>query len=292
VDKQLVANNLSEPVTICHYPTPYDPSTRYTMTVVSEAVAQTHYQHGDTFGPCASGASSSSAAAAASSAASSAGATSSAASSSGGGGGTGQSSDCTTKFTVDANKLITIQANNTSVTYRNEAANITFGPGGPAVTVHACHSSNATSGNPSFSVLYGSNGNCKGTGNAYGTAVSPNGVNTTSKTYNLNAKLAVRTRGSYRRNGSLAFHEIFDSYPPSANDNHIHFYRNDDALLNYPSFGKQDTLKQLLTDRGYFNTSTQKVAISACQMLAVTELSDPNSQSADYQDNVMLMTFN
>jgi len=279
VDKQIVASNPSEPVTICHYPTPYDPLTRYTLTVLSEAVAQTHYQHGDTFGPCPSQGSSSSSSSEASS-------SSSAPS---GGDGSGISSLCMTSFIVDADKLITFQKS-TAVTFRNLAAKITFGPGGPPVSMYVCYSRNPTASSPSFGGLYGANGNCKRTGNAYGIAVEPDGTDTTVNDFELNEKLALRVRGMYKKNGSLAFHEVYDSYPPSANDDHIDLYRNGDSLLSYPSFGQQETLKELLIRKGYFNENTDKVSIGACEILMVTEMSDPTSQSADFQDDVMLMT--
>ncbi len=261
VDAQNIPAYADDTLTICH-----EPATLHQTIVVPDSTWASHQAHGDTLGPCA-GASSSVASSVHSSAASSAGGTSSCA-----------------KFTVAGDQLINL-SQNASVTFTNMLSQITFGAGGPVVPVHACYSVDAGT---SLATLYGGNGNCKGNGNAYGNAVQPNGTDT--KTINLSAgtKLAVQIMGRYKQNGWLAFDE---RYLTNDHTGHVLVMENGDLLSSYPGFGNQTSLKNYLITKGKANSSG-RITIGSCELLLATELSSLGTSAADFQDDVMMISFN
>lgn len=285
VDQQALATNQMDLLTICHHNA--DGSTE-TVTI-PDATWPYHTGHGDTNGACIAAASSSAAAASSSAAASSVGASSSAAaasSSAGGGGGEGSSSaggggGC--PMTLAADQTISLSAAS-SVTFLNKLAQITFGAGGPSVPVHLCYSTN---GGSNWSPLFGGNGNCNGNGNAYGNAVEPNGIDTKTKSIPAGT-LLIRVNGRYSNHGWLAFHQTFTS---NSSNGHIIFLRNGDTLASYPGFGTQTPLRNYLIAQGLLNAQGQ-VVLSSCQVLSITELGTLNSSGADFQDDVLLMSFN
>ena len=172
-----------------------------------------------------------------------------------------------------------------SLTLQNILAQITFGAGGPAIPVHACYSANNGS---SWSPLFGGNGNCNGNGNAYGNAVEPNGTDTKTVSVNSDAKLILKVNGRYSKNGWLAFSQTFVSNDKTG---HIIFLRNGDTLADYPGFGSQTSLQSYLTGKGMLSAQG-KIVLTSCQILSITELGTLGSSGADFQDDVMVMSFN
>ncbi len=287
VDAQTVPADQGNVLTICHYP-PGNPGAAETIQV-PEATWPQHQGHGDVVGNCpntssaaASSANSSAISSARSSAASSAHSSIAAVASSaaGGGGGGGACS----KFTLSASQAITVNTTS-SVVFTNLLSQITFGAGGPTVPVHACYSTNGgTTQNP----LFGGNGNCNGNGNAYGNAVTPAGTDTKTASIAAGSNLAVRITGRYRQHNWLAF---FGTFLSNANDGHILVMENGDTLSDFPGFGSQTPLKNSLVSRGKANESGQ-ITIGDCELLLVAELGDLNTSASDFQDDVMLVTFN
>lgn len=284
VDSAQIVTNESDTLTICH---------QGQTIVIPEATWPSHQSHGDSVGTC-PGASSSSVAASSSSAGASSSAASSVSSSvassssstgGGGGGGGGSSSSCTSKFTfASSTQKITTTAS-TSVTFKNLLSQITYGSGGPVVSVHACYSTNDGS---SWSGLYGGSGNCKGTGNAYGNAVKPNGTDTATVSIASGKKVALKIAGRYKHNGWLAFDESYTSVDQSG---HVLLLQDGANLSDYSAFGNQTPLKNYLQSKGMIDAQGN-VDISACEILAITELGTLGVSAADFQDDVLLMTFN
>lgn len=278
VDAQTIATNTGDVLTICHHPGLPD---QQTMTV-PDATWPMHIAHGDTVGACA-GASSSAAVSSSSSAPASSSSSSVPASSSSSSSSSSAAGSCS-KFTMNSSQLITLTANS-SVTFVNKLAQITFGSGGPDIPVHVCYSKNNGS---SFSGLFGGSGNCTGNGNAYGNAVEPDGTNTATKSLSSGDRLILKIAGRYKTGGWLAFNETFTS---NNSGGHTLFLRNGDILGSFPGFGSQIPLKTYLQGQGLANASGQ-ITMTNCQVLAVTELGDLNTSASDFQDDVLLMTFN
>jgi type II secretory pathway pseudopilin PulG len=281
VDTEHLAATEGDNLTICHYPSG-NPAGKTTITI-PDSTWPSHQAHGDTMGACSGPAASSSSAAARSSSSRSSSVSSQASSSAAGGAG-GGSATCASKFTVAANGTITTTAS-TSVTFTNMEAQITFGSGGPAVPVHVCYS---TDGGATLSSLYGGNGNCKGNGNAYGNAVDPNGTDTKTVTIPSGKQVAIQVNGRYKQNGWLAFDE---TYLSNDGTGHVHLMQNGSQIANYPGFGSQASLKTYLIGKGKANASGV-ISLGACELLAVSELGTLNTSASDFQDDVMLMTFN
>ncbi len=290
VDQQSLATNQTDLLTICHRNT--DGSTQ-TMTI-PDATWPYHQGHGDTNGACVASASSSAAAAssaagsvassaAASSVASSAPASSSSAAGGGGGGSSSSAGTCS-KFTLAADQTINMSAAS-SLTFQNILSQITFGAGGPVIPVHVCYSANNGS---TWSPLFGGNGNCNGNGNAFGNAVKPGGTDTKTVSVNAGAKVLVKVTGRYAKNNWLTF---FASFISNASKGHTLFLRNGDTLASYPGFGSQTPLKSTLTGKGMLDAQG-KIVLTSCQILAISELGTIGSASADFQDDVLLMSFN
>ena len=285
-DTQALAANEGDTLTVCHHLSGGSTET----LLVPDATWPTHQAHGDTLGPCPSASSaassvvSSATSSAASSAASSAvsSATSSAASSVGGGGGGGGGATCN-KFTMASGTITTTATSN--VTFKNWLSQITFGAGGPVVSVHACYS---TDGGSSFSGLYGGNGNCKGNGNAYGNAVTPAGTDTKTVSIASGKNVVLRVLGRYKQQNWLAFNQLFDSDDGSG---HIQMLRNGDTLSSYPGFGTQTPLKNYLISKSMADASGV-ITIGNCEVLAISELGTLGTSAADFQDDVMVMSFN
>jgi hypothetical protein len=191
---------------------------------------------------------------------------------------------CPSKFTVSSNQLITTTAA-TSVTFLNKLSQITYGAGGPTVSVHACYSIN---GGSTWTSLYGGNGNCSGNGNAYGNAVEPNGTNTKTVNIATNTNVALKILGRYKTHGWLAFNETFTSVD---NTGHVLLLADGDDLGNYDSFGNQTSLQNYLSGQGMID-GQGKINIGSCQALLVTELGTLGTSVADFQDDVMLVSFN
>lgn len=302
VDQQSLAANQADVLTICHHHT--DGTTE--TIAIPDATWPYHQSHGDTSGSCVievSSASSvgigmsSSAAASSSSSSSAGGATASSASSvivvvqesssSSSSSSTSSSSSSPSscaKFAFGTNQAITLSTAS-SLTFKNMLAQITFGAGGPPIPVHVCYSKD---GGSKYSPLFGGTGNCSGNGNAYGNAVAPNGTDTKTVSVSSGDKLVTKVNGRYSKNGWLAFSETFTSTDKTG---HVVFLRNGDTLADYPSFGKQTTLKGYLTNQGMLNAQGN-IVLTGCQILSITELSTLGTQSADFQDDVLLMTFN
>ncbi len=288
VDQQSLATNHMDLLTICHHNVD---ATTQTMTI-PDATWPYHQGHGDTNGACvapasssapASSAPASSSSAAASSVASSAPASSSSAAG-GGGGGSSSSAGACGMFTLAADQTITLSAAST-VTFTNMLSQITYGAGGPVVPVHLCYSKNNGS---SWSPLFGGNGNCNGNGNAYGNAVQPAGTDTKTVSVGANSALLIKVTGRYVQHNWLTF---FGSFISNASQGHIIYLRNGDTLATYPGFGSQTPLKNYLTGKGMLNAQG-KIVLTSCQVLAVSELGTLGSASADFQDDVLLMSFN
>ena len=185
---------------------------------------------------------------------------------------------------MGGDQLITMTAAST-VTFTNKLALITFGAGGPAVSVHVCYSKNSGT---SLSPLFGGVGTCTGHGNAYGSSVLPNGTDTITKNLSSGDQFVVQVNGQYRSRGWLAFDETYLSNDQSS---HVRYLHNGDTLGNYPGFASQTQLKTYLQGQGMVNSSGI-VTIGACDVLSVSELGTLGSSGADFQDDVLLMQFN
>lgn len=249
---------------------------------IPDATWPTYQGQGATMGSCL-GSSSSAAAqsSSASSAASSAqGSSASGSSAAGGGGG---STACSSKFTLAANGTVTTTAS-TSVTFTNMLSQITFGAGGPAVSVHACQSQD---GGSTFGSLYGTSSNCNGNGNAYGNAVRPGGTDVKTMTIASGRQMVLKIAGKYRQNGWLAFNESFLSNDQTG---HIQILVNGTQLSNYPGFGSQTSLKNYLISQGKAN-SEGVITTDDCELVYITELGDLGTSASDFQDDVMSVTF-
>ncbi len=278
VEKESLATNQTDLLTICHRNG--DGSTE-TITI-PDATWPYHQSHGDTNGACVGSSSSAAASSvAASSAASSVGASSSAAASSVAGGG-GEGGSCA--FTVAADQSVSV-ATASSLTFTNMLSQITFGAGGPVVPVHVCYSSN---GGTSWSPLFGGVGNCKGNGAAYGNAVQPSGTDVKTVSVNAGSTIAVLVNGQYKQSKWLSFNQTYSSNDQTG---HIILLRNGDTLANYPGFGSQTPLSAYLTAQGMLDAQG-KIVLSTCQILFITELGSLGSSGADFQDDVLLMSFN
>jgi Tfp pilus assembly major pilin PilA len=284
VDTQSISASQGDTLTICRTL----PGGGKETIQIPDSTWPTYQSQGATMGSCpassvaASSATSSVASSVASSAYSSSAQSSSVASSAAGGGGASSSASC--KFTIASNKTINTTAA-TTVTFTNMLSQITFGAGGPPVNVHLCYSTN---NGTSMSTLFGGSGNCKGSGNAYGNAVSPTGTDVKTVSVATGKQVVVRVHGTYKQNGWLAFDETYDSNDQTG---HILLMRNGDMIQNYPGFGTQTSLKNYLVSKGKANSSGQ-VTIGSCEVLAVSELGDLNTTSSDFQDDVLLMSFN
>lgn len=281
VSPQQLATNESDVLTICHRQ-----GTPQTITI-PDATWPSHQGHGDTMGPCPAPSSSSSSVAISSSSSSSRSSSSSPLSSSSSvssGGGGGSSSSSCTKYTMASNQKITLNTQS-SVTFKNLLAQLRFGDGGPYVNVHVCYSKNNGS---SWQSLFGGSGNCTGNGNAYGNAVEPNGTDTKTMTLASGNQLALKIHGSYQLFGWLSFNETFTSIDQTG---HVIFLRNGDVLSNYSNVQNQVPLKQYLTSQGMLNAQG-KVVLGQCQILSIGDFNDLGTSGADFQDDVLLMTFN
>ena len=97
-----------------------------------------------------------------------------------------------------------------------------------------------------------------------------------------------KINGRYSSHGWLAFSETFTSTDQTG---HVLLLRNGDTLANYSGFGSQTPLKSYLTSKGMLDVNGQ-VTVGSCEVLSITELGTLNSAGADFQDDVLLMTFN
>ncbi len=278
INRQTIATNTSDVRVICHHPL----TDRQTLTI-PESTLQTYLNQGDTLGACASASSASSVASSVASSAASSVAVSSS-SSPAAGGGTGGSTAVCSKYSFNtSSQLVTLTAQST-VTFTNLLAELRFGNGGPYADVHACYTTNQGT---SWSALFGGSGNCSGHGNAYGNAISPSGASKV-RTLSSGTKFGLKVRGSYSDHGWLSFEEIYTSLDGLG---HVIFLRNGDTLANYSVVQNQVPLRTYLSSHGYLNASGQ-ITIGSCEILSIADFNDLGTSGADFQDDVMLMSFN
>ncbi len=172
----------------------------------------------------------------------------------------------------------------TSVTFTNKLSQITFGSGGPQVSVHVCQSDN---GGSSYGPLFGSSGTCSGNGNAYGSAVRPSGTDVKTKTIGSGKNVVLKVTGRYKSHGWLAFNESFESDDQTG---HVQLLTNGSQLSDYPGFSNQTSLKNYLIAQGKANASGV-ITTSACELILIAELGSLNTSASDFQDDVMFITF-
>jgi prepilin-type N-terminal cleavage/methylation domain-containing protein len=271
IDEETIATVVGDSLTVCHRDTVSGVSSTISIT---DAQWPFHQAHGDTLGSC-TGSSSSTSRSSVSSVCSSRSSVASSASSS------SVSQLCSAKFDFADGVLTTKAA--VSVTFKNMLSKITFGAGGPSIPVNVCH---RPSGDTEFRNLYSNSGMCKTNGSTNGVAVKPNGTDTTTASYPSGKQVMLKMHGSYKSHGWLAFDEAFESNDGTG---HIKFMRKGDDPLTYVGFGNQVSLKTWLQSKGMLDAQG-KLNISTCEVLAIAELGDLKSSSADFQDDVMLIT--
>ncbi len=277
VDRQSLAANQSDLLTICHHVTGGGTQT----ITIPDATWPYHQSHGDTNGACAGAGSSAAMSSSVASSSSSSVASSAASSSSSS---AASSAPACSKFTIASNQTISL-TDASSVTFQNILSQITFGTGGPVIPVHICKSENNGS---SWSPLFGGSGQCSGNGNAYGNAVQPSGTDTRTVSIGNGSDLLIRVNGRYSTHGWLAFNQTFTSNDQTG---HTILLRDGDTLADFSGFGSQTPLSSYLTSHGMLNEQGE-IVLTTCQILAVTELGTLNSSGADFQDDVLVMSFN
>jgi prepilin-type N-terminal cleavage/methylation domain-containing protein len=253
VERERISVLDSDKLSICHHPE--DGTSAHTLSV-NEAAWPAHRDHGDALGPClgesseASSAASSVASSVASSAASSAAAT------------------CADRFSVAADGTVTTTGT-LNVIFTVLGSDITFGEGGPEVSVYATRK--------------------KLTGSSYQDLFSGNDVDGGEAEivtgYTNGKQVIVKVRGYYRQSKWLSFDQTYASNDQTG---HVVLLRDGDLPPDYPAFDDQASmnayLANILDDQG-------RIDIGTYDLVLLAELGSLNSSSADFQDAVILIQF-
>lgn len=259
-----ITTSVGANLTVCHHNS--DGTTQ--SLVITDAQWPPHAAHGDSIGPCPG---------TSPGALSSAGFSSSLANA--------PVTLCPSLFTITQDGVITA-VEDLKVTFKNLASKITFGEGGPVVPVHVCYSRDAGA---NYNGVYGGGGgsDCKGSGNSYGNAVQPSGVDETDKNLDDSEGLAVKVRGQYKQHGSL---EFFAAYATNDRTGHVIILRNGDDPVASPDFGNTQPLQGYLQSKSMLDANGRLI-IGQCELLLVTELEGLRSPDADFDDDVLLLKF-
>ncbi len=195
---------------------------------------------------------------------------------------TSYADQCPTKFHLNNGKLIFNTAS-TDITVTNMESLITFGEGGPPVSAFVCK----TTDGKKWSPLFSGKGSCTGTGkNNYGAAVSRTGGESAQLTVPAGQKFGILVNGQYINSGYLAF---FQTFSTGDDKDHILLLQKDDTVPNYPSYNGNPGLRAYLASKGMMNGS--KLWTDPCNVLVFAELGSLDQPSANFQDEVLMLTF-
>jgi prepilin-type N-terminal cleavage/methylation domain-containing protein len=265
VEKSGIAMNSTDRITICHVTG--DGSPNHTLEVADNAWPG-HQSHGDSLGSCPAESSSSSTSETTSSSSS----TSSSVSSSSASSASSAGATCTDRISIAADGTLTTTST-VNVTWKALGSAITFGEGGPEVNVYV-----------SYKV---------GTAGSYTSLFSGRDIDgNETQTVNgiaANSVITTKAQAYYRQKWWLTYDQ---SYTNSDEEGHTITLRNGDTLPNYPALASQASLETFL--QPYVNAS-RVVTIGQYEVLYLMELGsidDLTSESVDFQDAVLLLTFN
>lgn len=189
---------------------------------------------------------------------------------------------CPSFFTLGANNVITATTS-TNLDLLNIAA--LRQSGGEYVPTYYCYS---TDNGTNFSKMFqGNNGNCTGTGNAYGTQVNNNGGETTTTHLSSGNAFVVKVRNYLKHGGTLTINDIFDSKNQSSR---FWYLRDGDSPGPDVQHTGLNALRSLLQARGYLDGAGY-VNLGACELLLVTEMEVQNLATANYLDAIMKLSF-
>jgi prepilin-type N-terminal cleavage/methylation domain-containing protein len=263
IDKSGIAMNTTDTVTVCHVTG--EGGEQHTLHI-SDNAWPAHQGHGDSLGSCPGETSSSAASSTASSVASSV--ASSAASSAS----SSVAASCADRFSIAADGTVTTTST-VNITFNVLGSAITYGEGGPEINVYAAYK--------------------KTTGSSYNDLFSGNDIDggETQTVSNIAANKEIRTRlnGYYRNRGWLTFDRTYYNQDQTG---HILTLRDGDLLPSYPAFDNQDDLEAFLQP---YIDEDGRVQIGQYEILYLVEFGDlgnPMPISADFQDAVLLLTFN
>lgn len=264
VETESVAVVLHDDLTVCHQVEGGNP---HTLTI-PESAWPGHQSHGDVLGSCEGESSSSSAAAASSSAASSAPGSAPASSAASAGASSSTSSlVCENRFSVEDDGTITTTGT-VNVTFKALGSQITWGEGGPEIAVTVKRK--RTTGNSYTDVFDGDD--------------IDGGEQETVTGYTNGSQVVVSVRGYYRQSRWLTFDRTYYSNDETG---HILALRNGDPLPDFPVFDNQGELASFMQDI----ISNDHIYIGTYDIVLLVELGDLDTQSADFQDAVILLQF-
>lgn len=179
-------------------------------------------------------------------------------------------------FTLGGNNVITMNQNG-SVTYTNLAALRTSG--GIYVPTYDCESDD--NGNQYERMFQ--NGNCQGSINGWGNAVTPGGGESRSVSYSNGNLVVIRVRNYLQQTGYLS---IDDNYTSKDQPERFRFLRDGESL----SFTSNSAaLQSVLQASGYLDGSNL-VNLGNCEMILATEMETPYV-NGDYIDSVIKLQF-
>lgn len=183
-------------------------------------------------------------------------------SSSGGGG----DLPCDIRFTLDQDEGDVTVAGTNDIVVKVLGSQVTYGAGGPTVAVRV---SASTDGGSTWADLYG------------GQPVTSNVTETISNVPG-SSKLVLRFNGRY----SWLFNKTYQS---DGRDGHVYVLKDGDLPPDYAPFDNQASLASFLQP---VIDAQGKINIGPRDLLFLAELGSLNQSSSDFQDAVVLVTFN
>ncbi len=179
-------------------------------------------------------------------------------------------------FTLGSNNMITMNTNG-SVTFTNIAALRTSG--GMYVPTYDCYSND----NGSVYRRMFQSGNCQGSINGWGNAVTPGGGESRSVSFSNGDLVAIRVRNYLQQTGYLS---IDDNYTSKDHTARFRFLRDGESL----SFTTSSTALQSLLQAGGYLDGSSLVNLGNCEMILATEMETPYA-NGNYIDSVIKLQF-
>lgn len=258
VDRSGVPMNVTDIITIC-----YEEETLN----VPDSQWSYYQQQGATVGPCVSSSSSSSVTSQSSESSSS-----SEGGGEGGGGGGGET--CEDRFVVEADG--TIRATGpVSMTVNALGSEITYGAGGPPIPVYL-----------RYSTTYNENsGKFQHYEDLFDEEPIAGGETEVVSGIEDGDRISIEIKGEYKFLWWLTFRSTVYSHE---DDGQVIILRDGDPLPDYEAFDGQEPLTAFLDD---IVDESNNIDIGAYDAVLLVELSDVDSETADFQDAVILLTF-